>query len=84
MNMNVKWFLGVGIVIGIIAATYSVVQSNFNFVILSVIGVFIFTNALRAQAFRERSMLKEAKIMLAVSLFCILAFIVYLFLLIMT
>ena len=82
--MNIKWLFGIGIIIGIVAAAYSVMQSSFNFVILSVIGVFIFTNALRAQAFRERGMLKEAKVMLAVSLFCILAFIVFLFLMIMT
>ncbi len=82
--MNVKWFLGIGIAIGIVAAAYSVMQSNFNFVMLSVIGVFIFTNGLRAVAFRERGMMREAKIMFVVSLFCILAFIVLLFLLIMT
>lgn len=78
VNVNSKWLFGIGIAIGIAASAYSVVQSNLNMVILSIIGVFTLTNALRAQAFRERGMTSESKLMRWLSLFFALAFVVFL------
>lgn len=73
--MNIKWFFGIGIALGIAASAYSVLQSNLNMMILSIVGVFTLTNALRAQAFRERGMKSEAKLMHWLSLFFAAAFI---------
>ena len=78
INVNSKWLFGIGIAIGIAASAYSVVQSNLNMVILSIVGVFTLTNALRAQAFRERGMTSESKLMRWLSLFFALAFVVFL------
>lgn len=77
--MNSKWLFGIGIAIGIAAAAYSVYQSNLHLVILSVTGVFTLTNGLRAVAFRERGMKSESKLMLWLSIFFAVAFIVFLF-----
>lgn len=73
--MDRKWLLGIGIAIGIAATSYSVVQGNLNWVILSIVGVFTLTNALRAQAFHERGMAKAAKLMLGLSSFLAVAFV---------
>lgn len=75
--MNIKWFFGIAIAIGIAASAYSVVQSNLNMMILSIIGVFTFTNALRAQAFRDRGMAGEAKLMHWLSLFFAAGFVFF-------
>lgn len=76
--MNIKWIYGILIAIGIAAAGYSVLQGSLNMVILSITGVFTFTNALRAHAFRERSMETEAKFMRLLSIFFALFFIGFL------
>lgn len=76
--MNSKWLFGIGIAMGIVASAYSVLQSDLNFVLLSIVWVFILTNGLRGQAFRERGMKKEAKFMYGLSLFFSVAFIVLL------
>lgn len=76
--MDIKWIYGILIAIGIAAAGYSVMQGSLNMVILSIVGVFTFTNALRAQAFRERSMKTEAKFMRLLAIFFGLFFIGFL------
>ena len=76
--MNNKWLFGIGIAIGIAASSYSIIQNNMNMVILSLISVFTLTNALRAQAFRERGMIREAKLMRWLSALFALAFVVFL------
>lgn len=81
--MNIKWFIGLGIAIGIAASAYSVVQSNLNMMILSIIGVFTLTNALRAQAFRDRGMKGEAKLMHWLSLIFAAGFLIFLIIVIL-
>lgn len=76
--MNIKWFIGIGILIGIACAGFSVYQMNMNLALLSIIGVFTLTNAMRAQAFKDRDLLKEARYMNIISLcFLVLFFIVF-------
>lgn len=76
--MNIKWLIGLGILIGIAGAGFSVYQMNMNYAILSIIGVFTLTNAMRAQAFKDRKLMKEAKYMHFVSLcFFVLFWIVF-------
>lgn len=75
--MNIKWFIGAGILIGIACASFSVYQMNLNMALLSIIGVFTLTNAMRAQTFKDSNMLKEARWMNRIALaflvlFCII------------
>lgn len=69
--MNIKWLIAIGILIGIAGASYSVYNMNMNMALLSIIGVFTLTNAMRAQAFKDRGLFKEAKWMntIAISFF---------------
>lgn len=74
--MDIKWFIGAGILIGIACAGISVYQMNMNMTLLSIIGVFTLTNAMRAQTFKDRDMIREARWMNSISflfliLFCI-------------
>lgn len=76
--MNIKWLIGIGILIGVAGAGFSVYQMNMNYAILSIIGVFTLTNAMRAQAFKDRKLMKEARYMNLVSLcFFVLFWIVF-------
>lgn len=78
INVNIKWLFGIGIIIGSAASAYAIVQNNINMVVLSIIGVFTLTNALRAVAFRERGMMRESKLMRLLSALFALAFVVFL------
>ncbi|SUJ20311.1 Uncharacterised protein [Sporosarcina pasteurii] len=76
--LNVKWLIGIGIVIGVAGAGFSVYHMNMNMALLSIIGVFTLTNAMRGQAFRDRGLVREAKWMNRVSLsFAVLFTIVF-------
>lgn len=66
--MNIKWFIGAGILIGIACAGLSVYNMNMNMTLLSIIGVFTLTNAMRAQAFKDQGLTREAKWMNRISL----------------
>lgn len=82
--MNIKWFIGIGILIGVACAGLSVYQMNLNMALLSIIGVFTLTNAMRGQAFKDQGMAREAKYMNIVSLsflglFCIIFVVTILF-----
>ncbi|AOV06656.1 hypothetical protein [Sporosarcina ureilytica] len=66
--MNIKWLIGIGIAIGIAGAGFSVYHMNMNMTLLSIIGVFTLTNAMRGQAFKDRGLVREAKWMNRVSL----------------
>ncbi len=76
--MNIKWLIGIGILIGVACAGASVYQMNMNMALLSIIGVFTLTNAMRAQAFKDQNLLKEARWMNMIALcFLVLFFIVF-------
>lgn len=74
--MNIKWFIGIGILIGIACAGLSVYQMNMNMALLSIIGVFTLTNAMRAQAFKDRDLLKEARWMNMIALLFLILFLI--------
>lgn len=74
--MNIKWLIGAGILIGIACAGLSVYHMNMNMTLLSIIGVFTLTNAMRAQAFKDRDLFREARWMNMISLLFLGLFIV--------
>ena len=76
--MLIKWLFGIGIGAAIIASVYFVIQLNLNMAVLSMIGLFTLTNAMRAKAFHDQGMERESKWMRWVSMFFGAAFIVLL------
>lgn len=66
--MDVKWLIGAGILIGVACAGFSVYNMNMNFALLSILGVFIMTNLMRAEAFKDRGLIKEAKWMTRIAI----------------
>lgn len=61
--MNIKWFIGIGILVGIACAGYGVYNMKMNMTILSILGVFTMTNLMRSQAFKDQGFAKEARLM---------------------
>lgn len=74
--MRIKWLLGIGIGVTILASVYYVLQLNLNMAVLSMIGLFTLTNTMRAKTFHDRGMERESKWMRWVALFFGVAFIV--------
>lgn len=74
--MNVKWFIAAGILIGIACASYAVYNMNMNMALLSILGVFTLTNLMRAQAFKDQGLVREAKWMTRISFSFIALFII--------
>lgn len=72
--MNVKWLIGAGILIGIACAAFSVYNMNMNMALLSILGVFTLTNLMRAQAFKDQGLVREAKWMNRIALSFIVLF----------
>ncbi len=74
--MDVKWFIAAGILIGIAGASLSVYHMNMNFALLSILGVFTLTNLMRAQAFKDRGLIREAKWMNRIAISFIVLFVI--------
>lgn len=74
--MNVKWLIGIGVLIGVACAGFAVYNMNMNMALLSILGVFILTNLMRAEAFKDRGLFKEAKWMTRIAFSFIALFIV--------
>lgn len=75
--MLAKILIAVGIAISIVSTTYFVaIAQNMMLVALSVLGMFILTNLLRAIAFQERGMMQEAKLMRILSIVSGIGFII--------
>lgn len=74
--MRIKWLLGIGIGIMVLASFYYVVQLNLSMAMLSMVGLFALTNAMRAKTFHDQGMERQSKWMRGVSLFFGLVFFV--------
>lgn len=74
--MGIKRVLGIGIVVMILSSFYYVIQLNLNMAMLSMVGLFMLTNAMRAKAFHDQGMEKQSKWMRWVTLFFGLVFFV--------
>lgn len=73
--MLTKILIAIGIAITIAFTTYFVVTQNMILAALSIIGMFTLTNLLRAIAFKDRNMHREAKWMQILSIICVVAFV---------
>lgn len=72
--MNVKWLIAAGILVGIGCASYGVYNMNMNIALLSILGVFTLTNLMRAQAFKDQGLVREAKWMTRIAISFIVLF----------
>jgi Ca2+/Na+ antiporter len=77
--MKMNWLFGIGIAVSAGAAIYFILKVNLNLAVLSMIALFSLTNAARAVSFKNQGMLRESKWMKWLSMFFVIAFIVYLF-----
>ena len=74
--MRIKWVLGIGIGVTVLASFYYVLQLNLGMAMLSMVGLFALTNAMRAKTFHDQGMERQSKWMRWVSLFFGLVFFV--------
>lgn len=74
--MKIKGVLGIGIGIMVISSFYYVIQLNLNMAILSMVGLFALTNAMRAKTFHDQGLERQSKWMRWVSIFFGLVFFV--------
>jgi len=76
--MRAKWLFGIAIGVAVLASIYFVLRLNLNMAVLSMVGLFTLTNAMRAKTFHDQGMERESKWMRWVSMFFGAAFIVLL------
>ncbi len=74
--MRTKWVIGIGIAVMVLSSIYYVVQLNLDMAMLSMVGLFMLTNAMRAKAFHDKGMEKQSKWMRWVTIFFGLVFFV--------
>lgn len=74
--MLIKWLFGIGIGTAIIASIYFVIQLNLNMAVLSMVGLFTLTNAMRAKTFHDQGMERESRWMRWVSILFGVGFVV--------
>lgn len=75
--MRGKWLFGLGITATALIALYFIIKLDTGLAVLSMLAMFTLTNSARFSSFQKQGMKREATLMLGVSLFFGMGFIVW-------